>query len=85
MSDIAKLIGKTVVAVKGRPHDDKRRKGKIKPRYMQFDDGKTTMEFYEQDYYTFHDCDSSARTIHIREDDRFWNYVSTCPDADLEL
>ena len=59
---IKDLIGLTVVAVK----DYKTSNSKVvSPEFILFNDGETIMDLEEQDYYTYHDCSSYARTITV--------------------
>lgn len=37
-----------------------------------FDDGQTYISLEEQDYYTYHDCATSARHIVVRQDRLLW-------------
>ena len=46
-----------------------------------FDDGETYIELEEQDYYSYHDCSSSARHINIFKDKLSYDYFMTLPDA----
>jgi hypothetical protein len=42
-----------------------------------FDDGKTFLEIKDQDYYDYHDCDSSAKVITIFQNEEIWEqYMS---------
>ena len=62
MFNLGKIIGLSVVAIKG----EYNAKGKnIEPKYILFSDGKTYLELEEQDYYSYHDCSSSARLIRV--------------------
>jgi hypothetical protein len=36
-------------------------------------DGKTFIVLSEQDYYSYHDCSSSARHIDVHQDKKAWN------------
>lgn len=80
MGQIKKLIGKRILSIKGYPNTDKRIK-KVEPSFILFDDGETYIEFIEQDYYTYHDCNISARTINIRSNKVSWNSLNNLPDA----
>ena len=73
------LIGKKIAAFRGVPqrqHDFKGKKIPENPKteltFILFDDEKTFIEFNEQDQYDYHDCNSSARTIHLWEDAAAW-------------
>jgi hypothetical protein len=39
---------------------------------MLFEDGKTIMELEEQDPYTYHDCNYSARILTVFQDEVSW-------------
>jgi hypothetical protein len=49
-----------------------------------FDDRKTFLKLEEQDYYTFHDCSSSARIIYLNRDPVAWERHSKLLDANDE-
>jgi hypothetical protein len=36
-------------------------------------DGKTYIELSEQDYYSYHDCSTSARHIEVKQNEDEWN------------
>jgi hypothetical protein len=67
-------IGKKIVAIKGWT-SDRRKKKIIEPSYVLFDDEETYLELEDQDYHTYHDCDSSAKTIEVRKDNRIWKLI----------
>lgn len=82
MYNLAKIIGLKVLSVKG----EHNAKGKyIDPCYILFDDGKTYITFDEQDYYTYHDCSSSARHINISVSEQVWQLIFEYPDATTDL
>lgn len=76
------LIGLQVAAIKGlRDKIDKRVKHEyIKPSYILFSDGKTIMEFEDQDYYSYHYCDSSAKVIDVYKNKDLWNTLMSNTD-----
>lgn len=74
--DFFKIIGLTILAVKS----NKLSKC-LSPDYVLFDDGKTFIDFKEQDD-SYHDCDSSARRITINENAKVWNLLKDLPDSD---
>jgi hypothetical protein len=86
--DIANIIGLKVVAIKSR-RIDMRKKKNFRPQYIVFDDGKTFIELEDQDYYTYHDADSSAKTISINQDAKFWKFLMSdekrFPDSDEDI
>lgn len=45
-------------------------------RFILFDDKETIMEFEEQDYYTYHDSNSFARTATLRKDSSYWERIN---------
>ena len=65
------IIGKKVVAIKGF-RTDMRRKKNFTAEYILFDDGETYIELEDQDGYTYHDCDSDAKIIRIRQNKKAW-------------
>lgn len=67
------LIGKSVIAVKGFRAD--RRVKRVDPQYIMFDDHETFIEFENQDYYTYHDCASSAKHISVYRDRDRWERI----------
>ncbi len=86
--ELANIIGLEVVAIKGRRHDMRKKKN-FSPQYIIFNDEKTFIELEDQDYYTYHDADSSAKTISINQDPRFWKLLMSdekrYPDADEDI
>lgn len=81
--DMGKIIGKKVVAIKGY-----KKRGKIEPSFILFDDGKTYIELEEQDYYTHHDCSSMARQINVYQIKVSWESLmnSDCyRDASVDI
>lgn len=71
--DLKKIIGKTVESIRGATDA----KGKyIEARYILFNDGKTYIELEEQDYYSYHDCSSSARIINVYQDKAVWELIN---------
>lgn len=70
------LKNKRILSVRGINSSGQQSKRKqLPPEYILFDDRKTFMRIEEQDYYTFHDCDSSAKIIAIRQDKKEWNRI----------
>jgi hypothetical protein len=86
--DIEKIIGLKVVAIKGCRYD-MRKKRNFSPHYIIFDDEKTFIELDDQDYYTYHDANSNAKTISITQNDIFWKLLMSdekrYPDADEDI
>lgn len=72
------LVGKKVLAFRGYVTQPVKigttvvQKSKCLLSIVLFDDGKTFLEFDEQDRYDYHDCDSSARTISLHQDEERW-------------
>jgi hypothetical protein len=76
------LIGKKVHALRG--HKMLKYGVEVVPlSHVLFDDGKTFLEFHEQDKYDFHDCCSSARTIDLLQDEERWGRMSREEDGYL--
>lgn len=71
------LIGMRVVALRGirRRKSEYDRRLTCELRYILFNDEETYIEFDEQDYYTYHDCASSARHVSIRKDKEKWKQL----------
>ncbi len=82
---IQQLIGMKIVAIKGHiPERDKRKKPqnqRIPAEYILFDDGETYIELSEQDYYSYHDCSSFAREIHVLKDREEYYRLLSLRDA----
>ena len=69
------IIGKTVLSIRGfSPNGNKVKY--VEPRFILLDDKETYIELEEQDYYSYHDCSSSARHIIIRKDSEGWNRIN---------
>lgn len=78
-------IGLKIVAAKGFPKRDNRIKT-VELQYLLFDDKETYVEFEEQDYYTYHDCSSSARLMCVRKNPKVWEIImTTYPDANNDF
>ena len=75
MSDFQKIVGMRVVAVKGEPESTGFSKPIVKPKYILFDDKETVLMLDEQDYYDYHDCDKSARTLFVAKAPELWKRV----------
>lgn len=72
------IIGKKVLTIRAFNESGKFLKKKSQcflPQYILFDDKITIMIFEEQDYNDFHDCDSGARNISIRQDEQLWKQI----------
>lgn len=70
------LKNKRILTVRGFNYSGKKYKYKqFKPQYILFDDGKTFMTIEDQDYYTFHDCDVSAKIIGIQQGKKEWSRI----------
>lgn len=77
------LIGKSVIAIRGIRTDGRTKR--FDPQYIMFDDGETFIEFQDQDYYSYHDCDTSAKTVDVWRDKHRWESImgdlDTFPNA----
>ena len=88
---LSDLVGMKIVAVKGfRDKIDKRVKNpQIVPEYILFNDCKTYIELHDQDYYTYHDCSTSAKLIYVIENEEQWSHMVyndvNYPHANLEI
>lgn len=69
------LVGKSIVAIKGFEPDRRKSKKHIGVDYILLDDGKTIIEFEEQDLYTYHDCDIGARRILVKKSEKTWDVI----------
>lgn len=72
--DMLNIIGLRVTAILGLS-TDKRVKKYIEPVYILFSDGKTYIELEEQDYYSYHDCATNARHLHVWVDENMWSSI----------
>jgi hypothetical protein len=85
---IQNIIGLKVVAIKGFRTDMRRKKG-FNPEFVLFDDKETYIELNDQDYHSYHDCDSSARLIQVMKDSQRWRIMmedeKSYPDADSDI
>lgn len=88
MFTFGKLIGLTIVAIKGEYNS----KGKsIEPAYILFSDGKTVLTLEEQDYYSYHDCSTSARYMNVYvagengTHENYYNHIMSYPDATVDI
>jgi len=86
--ELKKIIGLNIVAIKGIRTDRRKKKG-FSPQFILFDDEQTFIELEDQDYYTYHDCDSSAKTITLRQEEVMWKRINEetdwFPDADTDI
>lgn len=69
---IKDLIGLTIVAVKGYKILNSKR---VPSEFILFSDGETIMDLEEQDYYTYHDCSSYARTITVSKNKKRYDNI----------
>lgn len=84
MPDILRLVGLKVVSIKGVSYSLKIKN--VEPKYILFSDKRTFIELNEQDYYTNHDCDSSARVITIFQDKDCWERIyKNSNDANIDI
>ena len=76
-----KLIGKRIKTIRGfrarRVAWSQVKHPQVEPQYILFDDEKTLIKLEEQDYYTYHDCNSWARELWIKEDKEMWKRIYT--------
>lgn len=59
------LVGRSVVALRGHKY---KRDGRVRSAYILFDDKETVLSLDEQDPYTYHDCNHSARELSLVKD-----------------
>lgn len=64
MFDLSKIISHKVVAIKGEIFDSGVHKY-IEPVFILFDTDEFFIKLEEQDYYDYHDCSTSARSIEV--------------------
>lgn len=72
-----KLIGLTIVAVKGYKNKDGRVKEPVDPSWIFFNDGKTFIKLEEQEYHDYHDSNPRARVIDLRENEEDYKLFIT--------
>ena len=86
--ELAKILNLQVLTIRGFRNDMRVKKG-FEPRYILFADKKTYIELEEQDYYTYHDCSSSARHIEVIVNDQMWDNIysnlGNYPESDMDL
>lgn len=70
LTSILNIIGLKVVDIRGFRTD--RRIKHIEPQFILFSDRKTYLVLEEQDSYTYHDCDTSARTLEFIQNEKCW-------------
>ena len=78
------LIGLKLVAMRGDKHRERRPKKPelVEPVYLLFSDKKTIVTLEEQDYYSYHDCSTSARLIEIIQSSVLWKlYHDEFPES----
>lgn len=78
MFGMKRILGLKVLAIKTLTEDKK-------PDIILFDDGETYMELSEQDYYSYHDCATSARHIDVCRDKPRWERFNKCEDAERNI
>ena len=69
-------IGLTVFATYSDYTGKSRKPKDLSPHYILFSDNQTYIELVEQDYYVFHDCDSTAVLPCVRRDAGLWAYIT---------
>lgn len=74
MSELHKLIGKEIIAVRGRRNEFSFSKS-VEARYILLSKEGTYIDLQEQDYHDYHDCSSSARYLTVREDVDSWKRI----------
>ena len=75
MFDMKRIIGLKVHGIKTL---DKNKE----PGIILFDDGETYMELSEQDYFSYHDCATSARHVYVYSDKQMWEMFNKYKDAE---
>jgi len=74
MFELQKIIDKKVEEIRGfKPI--KQNKKEVQARYILFSDKETILELSEQDGYTYHDCNLSAREITVRKNSNLWKQI----------
>ena len=73
--DLDKIIGKKVVAIRG--FKNRKKQKCIEPNFILFDDKETFIYLEDQDYYSYHDCSSSAKHINVEQNKEKWNNIAT--------
>lgn len=76
MSELHKLIGKKIVAVRGH-RADRRSKKPVEAEYILPNDNETYIKLSapECHAYPYHDCSSSARRIEVWKNKDKWTYI----------
>jgi len=74
------IIGLKVSSIRGYKNSDGRIK-KVEAEFIMFDDGKTFIQLEEQDYYTYHDCSTLARSIIVWQDKERYDRNMQFPES----
>ncbi len=94
--ELLKLIGKKIKAIKGNAYKYDffgrlLKKTYIEPQYILFDDRETFIELEDQDY-SYHDANESAKLIKVKANKEKWNkimrdkdYTDITDDGDIEI
>ena len=71
------LIGLNIVALKGYidKRDGRKKYDYITVEYVMLSDGETFIYLEDQDYYSYHDCDPSAKTLNVIKDAYRWGAI----------
>jgi len=73
--ELNKIIGKKVLTLRG--YKERKNQKNIEVTYILFDDKETFIYLEEQDYYSYHDCSTSARHIGVEQNKEKWNNIAT--------
>ena len=68
MFKLGEIRGKTILEIKGRRDNW----GRVTPIIIFFDDSETFILLKEQNYYDWHDSDTSARLIKVHQNILEW-------------
>ncbi len=77
--ELNKIIGLSILEIRGFDTKAPRKNSKspecVEAMYILFNDGKTCIELDEQDYYSYHDCSSTARILTVRDSKELWDII----------
>jgi len=71
--NITDILNKKILRVVG----TKKKNRYVEAEVILFDDEETFIQLEEQDYYSYHDCSSSAKELQIVNDPDMWKVFNT--------
>lgn len=68
------IMNKKIEKIRG--YKTRKNQKDIEPTFILFNDGETFIDLELQDYFTYHDCDCTARIIKIQKDTGVWHRIA---------